>query len=600
MIDIHTAMIDTFDIDGFRIDTVKHVNDELWEEFVPAVQDHAADRGKTEFPIFGEVFDSNPAFLSRYSTELPFPSTLDFRFNGTVAGIAASSTATDTLRGLFADDDWFTDTDSNAGGLTKFIGNHDIGRIGRSVATANPGASDAELVARARLAQVLNFTTRGTPVVYYGDEQGFTGDGGDQDARQDMLPSQVASYNDDDLIGTTATTADANFDPTHPLYQAISALAELRADHGALRQGAQLHRYSEATAGIYAFSRIDLAGDGVEYVVAVNNSEAVDTATFRTDSPGATFTPIIPAGGPSITATADGTVTIEVGPLDAVVYRAGAPIGTDDDAESISVTSPAVGAEVTGRVPVRADVGGGRYAEVTFAVSVAGAPLEVLGVDDNAPYAVYHDVTGLAPDTPLRYRAIVADAAGNLNAAGVEAVVGEAEPPPGPGDGESKYAVVHYQRADGVYDGWGLHAWGDIAETIDWTAPKPFAGEDDYGRFAWVELNPGARQMGVIAHRGDEKDPPNAPDRFIDPSVTPEVWLKSGDLTIYPSQAAADGFATIRYQRPDGVYAGWGLHLWGDAIRRVTRPSGPRRSCRTASTSSARSGRSRSSTSTRR
>ena len=32
------------------------------------------------------------------------------------------------------------------------------------------------------------YLTRGQPVVYYGDEQGFTGDGGDQDARQDMFP----------------------------------------------------------------------------------------------------------------------------------------------------------------------------------------------------------------------------------------------------------------------------------------------------------------------------------------------------------------------------------------------------------------------------
>jgi hypothetical protein len=32
-------------------------------------------------------------------------------------------------------------------------------------------------------------------------------------------------------------------------------------------------------------------------------------------------------------------------------------------------------------------------------------------------------------------------------------------------------------------DFWGLHLWGDIQETIDWTAPKPFLGEDEYGRF---------------------------------------------------------------------------------------------------------------------
>src|SRR3712207_7557689 len=74
----------------------------------------------------------------------------------------------------------------------------------------------------------------GQPVIYYGDERGFTGDGGDKDARQDMMPSQVPSYNDDDLIGTDATTAQANFDQGHPLYRAISDLAALRRAHPAL------------------------------------------------------------------------------------------------------------------------------------------------------------------------------------------------------------------------------------------------------------------------------------------------------------------------------------------------------------------------------
>ena len=35
------------------------------------------------------------------------------------------------------------------------------------------------------------YLVRGQPVVYYGDEQGFIGDGGDKDARQDMFASQV-------------------------------------------------------------------------------------------------------------------------------------------------------------------------------------------------------------------------------------------------------------------------------------------------------------------------------------------------------------------------------------------------------------------------
>ena len=123
------------------------------------------------------------------------------------------------------------------------------------------------------------------PVVYYGDEQGFTGDGGDQDARQDMMPSHVGSYNDDDLIGTTATTADANFDDTHPLYQTLADYGALLDAHPALTRGAQLHRYSEGSAGIYAFSRIERT-EQVEYVVGAEQQRVGRLGHVRHRLPG--------------------------------------------------------------------------------------------------------------------------------------------------------------------------------------------------------------------------------------------------------------------------------------------------------------------------
>ena len=54
-------------------------------------------------------------------------------------------------------------------------------------------------------------TMRGVPTIYSGDEQGFAGDGWDQDAREDMFPSKVAVYNDNRLLGTKATTARQQF-----------------------------------------------------------------------------------------------------------------------------------------------------------------------------------------------------------------------------------------------------------------------------------------------------------------------------------------------------------------------------------------------------
>lgn len=235
-------------------------------------------------------------FRARYIKDIGFPAVLDFGFDGAAKNFAAYNGATDALAGFFADDDYFTDVDSSASYLRTFVGNHDIGRVGHDIEIGNPGAADGERVDRAALAQALNFLTRGQPIVYYGDEQGFTGDGGDKDARQDMMPSLVASYNDDDLIGTDATTADDNFDPTHVLYGSIGDLAALRSAHVALQEGAQIERYSEAGQGIFAFSRIE-RGEQVEYVVALNNSEADDTATFPTSTPDATWTELYPGPG---------------------------------------------------------------------------------------------------------------------------------------------------------------------------------------------------------------------------------------------------------------------------------------------------------------
>ncbi|MEU6791348.1 pullulanase-type alpha-1,6-glucosidase [Nonomuraea wenchangensis] len=121
--------------------------------------------------------------------------------------------------------------------------------------------------------------------------------------------------------------------------------------------------------------------------------------------------------------------------------------------------------------------------------------------------------------------------------------------------------VVHYRRAEP--DGWGLHVWGDVAEPVAWDAPVPLAGEDAYGRFAWIPLRPGARRVGVLPHRGDTAD---GGGHLVDPAWHPEIWLDEGRDEVFGSRAAADGHAIIHYRRPDGSYDGWGLHLWGEAV----------------------------------
>ncbi len=569
LIEIHKDIITQFQVDGFRVDTVKHVNDELWEQFVPEILEHAAVQGIPDFYLFGEVFEGDPALASHYTTTLPFPAVLDFGFDGAARGFATASASTDSLRDFFASDDYYTDDDSNVYGIVKFTGNHDIGRLGYSIDSNNPGALDSERLARSKLATALMYFSRGAPILYYGDEQGFTGDGGDKDARQDMFPSKVAGYNDDNLIGTNATTADDNFDPGHPLYQAFSEYASLRQEHLALRQGAQIHRYSQDAPGIYAFSRIE-RNEQIEYIVALNNSLSPASASFQTETPNAAFSRIYPEGAAVISSDAGGWISLDLPALDFVIYRAESPVALPEMAAGISIHTPAPGSTVGGRFEIGATLDTSAYAEVTFAVSVDGVDYQVIGVDDNAPYRVFYNAAGFPDGTELTFKAILRDLAGNLNADQVT-VFAEQETPP---SGGPAYAILHYNRPDGDYgdhttgdfnDFWGLHLWGDIQETIDWAAPKPFLGEDEYGRFAWVQLAPNADEVGFIVHRGDTKDGTQE-DRFFNPSLTPEIWLKADDATTYTSQAEAQGYVTVHYHNPNGDYSGWGLHLWGDAI----------------------------------
>src|SRR6266511_3954113 len=218
MIEIYQAWIRDFGVDGFRIDTMKHVNDEFWQRFGPRVLQFAREHGKREFFMFGEVFDTSRSVTSHFTTHDPMQAVLDFPFQAAARDFASRGRPTNQLAAFFTGDDWYTDADSNVYQLPTFLGNHDMGRIGGFVQADNPGAGDAEWIARDRLAHELMYFSRGNPVIYYGDEQGFTGGTrGDQDARQTMFPSLVPDYLDDDLLGTSATHAQSNFVPSHPL-----------------------------------------------------------------------------------------------------------------------------------------------------------------------------------------------------------------------------------------------------------------------------------------------------------------------------------------------------------------------------------------------
>jgi glycosidase len=319
-IDIYGDWIDTYKVDGFRIDTAKHVNPEFWRVFAPAMLDRAAKNGIPHFHIFGEYAtgDMDPTITAHGTRVAGLPASLDFPFFAAIRDVVGGTKAPDWLEKLFSADPLYGD-DGVALQLPTFTGNHDFGRFAHYARKAFPDAGDAEMLRRIELAHAMLLGLRGVPVLYSGDEQGFTGDGGDQDAREDMFASKVAVYNDNDLIGTDATTAQSNFDPSHPLYRAFARLAKLRQDHVALRRGRQLIRSYAEKPGLFAVSRID-ASSGQEILLAFNTSNAPLSVNVAVDPAKSRYTSLY--GDCPAAPAAPGQLAINLPPLGYMICEA--------------------------------------------------------------------------------------------------------------------------------------------------------------------------------------------------------------------------------------------------------------------------------------
>ncbi len=565
---IYQRWVRDFDIDGFRIDTVKHVNMEFWTQWATALDAYAAKKGRDDFFMFGEVYSADTNVTAPYVTQGRLDATLDFPFQDAARAYASQGGSARKLASVFGDDYKYTSGRANAYEQVTFLGNHDMGRIGTFLTQDNPKASDAELLKRDMLANELMFLSRGNPVVYYGDEQGFTGAGGDKDARQTLFASRTADYLDDDLIGTDRTHAEDAYDTRSPLYRQISALAALRKAHPALTDGVQQERYADDGPGVYAFSRTATGKNPTEYVVAFNNAGETRTATFATGSADTTFRGVHGTDA-TVRSDADRKITVSVPARSAIVLKAAAPLGKPEAKPTLTLKAPEAGA--TGTVEVTADVQGGQLNRVVFAARTGNGPWQTLGSADHAPYKVTHTVGADVPaGTALRYKAVVIDSAGRTASALAASTTGVPPAEEEPTAASREYAIVHYQRPDGDYQDWSLYAWGDLAdgEATEWPAGHAFTGRDAYGAFAWVKLKPGASDVGfVVVDKDGTKDV--ATDRTIDVTRTGEVWIKQGDETVtterpeYPAQDTTK--AVLHYHRADGDYDGWGLHTWTGA-----------------------------------
>jgi glycosidase len=269
-----------WDIDGFRIDTLKYIEPDFALVFGNAMREFALEIGKKNFFTFGEVYDDEfkiARFIGRFTNEdgdivgvdaaLDFP--LFYRLPGVAKGLMAPSAieAVYTLRKSV--DQELVSSHGEAGRFfVTFLDNHDQHTRIRYSDPAAPTRYDGQV--SAALASL--FSLQGIPCVYYGTEQGLSGSG---DTNEDVREALWGQPN--------------AFDQTRSFYRTLRDIAQVRAGNGALRYGRQYFRPisgdrqtfgpSTFSPGVLAFSRILNESETV-VVVNTNPSAGIEVSVL--------------------------------------------------------------------------------------------------------------------------------------------------------------------------------------------------------------------------------------------------------------------------------------------------------------------------------
>ncbi len=241
MAQIYQYWIGQAGFDGFRIDTVKHVEMGFWKEWSPAIHNYAAGLGKTNFFMFGEVYDGSDSKCGSYTGTqsggaFALDSVLDYPLYFQVNSVFA--TATGNTKQL---EDRYNSITGNYDPaaqmqLVTFLDNHDQPRfMSASGATAD----------RLNVALAFLYTSRGVPCLYYGTEQAFNGTT-DPNDREDMFDG---GFEQGPSLGD-------NFNMTHPQFQMVARLNNFRRLYPALQRGTHVNKWNDPDSpGLFAYAR---------------------------------------------------------------------------------------------------------------------------------------------------------------------------------------------------------------------------------------------------------------------------------------------------------------------------------------------------------
>ena len=220
------------DLDGFRVDTVKHMDPGATRYFTSCIHEFAQSIGKEQFALIGEITGGRGnAFALREATGLDAALGIDDipdKLEYLAKGHRNPAEYFDLFRNSFDigkdTHTWFRNK------VVTLYDDHDQVRKGNQ--KARFCADGAEALATSVLA--LNALTLGIPCIYYGSEQGFDGAGGnDRYIREAMFGGDFGAFR---------SRGRHCFDESHPLYSELARLLAVRRQEIALRRGRQYLR----------------------------------------------------------------------------------------------------------------------------------------------------------------------------------------------------------------------------------------------------------------------------------------------------------------------------------------------------------------------
>jgi glycosidase len=269
-----------WDVDGFRIDTLKYIEPEFALVFGNAMREYALEIGKRNFFTFGEVYDDEykiAKFIGRPTNNegdmigadaaLDFP--LFYRLPSVVKGLAPPTDLVEVYDLRRRVEDGIISSHGEASRFfVTFLDNHDQHSRFRYVDEMRPGHFDQQLAA----ALACLFSLQGIPCVYYGTEQGLTGSGAADAAVREALWGKPGAFAE-----------------SGPFYLALRDIAAVRAANPTLRYGRQYFRpisgdrttfgFSTMSPGVLCFSRI-LNEDEAVIVANTNPESGIDVSVL--------------------------------------------------------------------------------------------------------------------------------------------------------------------------------------------------------------------------------------------------------------------------------------------------------------------------------